>query len=753
MPNPLRAHLAWEKTGYFPCGRKSFYDRERKTWSKRKQLTAYRASLVAPERQTITGTIQGRLKALPIPNGYALDFSSLKYTGLAPEFFRDQTGCFYVQSSGLTSFSIDFAKEVPPFVRHPQSEDREPMTTTPLSPVTEAVVAQARALAGSNPLQAAEFIRQHILKNHFYPAGGNPKAAQALQYKLRTGSTGENYLQNLDASEYLECYSATNLFVAMSRKAGLATRVEVGHMLDDSNIKKGKALIDTSTGHAWAEIWDESSWRRYDPTPKPKPEDQKPSKKSDGKGGEPSGGPSQKAQDDGVEAPEGGKSDGQKGGQSGGQDESQSAPSPGEIRDRMGQHADQMRQQSTEALPEATDTEMQTSEQALDQAKETMQTMEERQRELDRQTKESFKDLADQKRQLQQEDLLDDMKEALEEAIDQKADQLKEDLKEKIDDLVEEGFMEEARREELERALDQNDLDRLDKIKQEIDDESNLHERYEAIRDEVMPHVEEWYKIFAEMLPREDDFSLDEDTLIRAGRLNRRSVQRYRNVLFGTVYNPRVLRPDVKPKFLSSIVLDVSGSMGGDKLRNAQKLLVFYCELFALISAEFGYIRFSIDVFSDHVRAVKAFDQNYDSAERYDFGGQSSTIKARLMRVVEASGGTNMLDAIRGAAENLERETWNYPDYASAMQFIGDGGDTCGNTDRIRRFFEAAREEGGFGDRHLHSAVFLGDEAQRRTLAEIFGDDHTTVAGDFEELIEKSMDTFGGQVEEYMERF
>lgn len=50
----------------------------------------------------------------------------------------------------------------------------------------------------------------------------------------------------------------------------------------------------------------------------------------------------------------------------------------------------------------------------------------------------------------------------------------------------------------------------------------------------------------------------------------------------------------------------------------------------------------------------------------------------------------------------------------------------------------------------MYSAILLGNESQRRELAEIFGDEHTSVAPDFDELIEKSMDKFDGDLEEYL---
>src|SRR3989338_10094794 len=147
--------------------------------------------------------------------------------------------------------------------------------------------------------QKAEAARQYILANHFYPGGGDLQAAQAVQYKLRSESTGDTYLQNIDASEYLECYSANTKFIAMMRKAGIPARLVVGHKVEGA--KDGKSAITQSTGHAWSEIWDGQAWRRFGAAPPAKPEDQK---ESDGDDKKPEKEPAEEAQDGGVDKPQ-----------------------------------------------------------------------------------------------------------------------------------------------------------------------------------------------------------------------------------------------------------------------------------------------------------------------------------------------------------------------------------------------------------------------------------------------------------------
>src|SRR3989344_6947248 len=201
-------------TGYYASGRKSYYDIDTKTWSKKKEISSpYTKNIEGHDRQTISATVGSSLTSIPIPNGYGLDIQSLKSKSGKPEIFRDQNGCFYIKSNGGTAFSIDFLKEIPLFIGPPVADDIISIHRGLLSLETEEAI---KRLQGGD-LEKAEQLRQYLVSNHFYPGDGDLKMAQALQLKLRTESTGDNYMQNLDKSEYLECYSANTLYIAMLR--------------------------------------------------------------------------------------------------------------------------------------------------------------------------------------------------------------------------------------------------------------------------------------------------------------------------------------------------------------------------------------------------------------------------------------------------------------------------------------------------------------------------------------------------------
>lgn len=693
--------------GYYQEGRKSYYDVDAKTWSKKKNPVAYSTELKGDERQAISGTVDSGIKAIPIPNSYALDSGSLTFSGTKPEILRDQNGCFYIKTSGVTTFSVDFLKESRPFVSFPIQEDSASLYSGSLSLETEAALAR---FTGS-PVEKAEKARAYLLAHHFYPGGGDLQTAQALQFKLRKESTGNNYIQNLDKSEYLECYSANTLFIAMLRRLGVPARLVNGHKIEGAF--GGKAVIDSNSGHAWAEIWDGRTWRRIDATPNAKPEDMKEEQKEKGDGS-----PTQEAQDEGIKNSQGEGAN------------KQDKNEPGKASDKDVKDAESQLQDAQNTVDQA-----QVKKQELDQKVENT---------------ESFKNLEELKQEIEKADLFEDIKEDLKEKIEAKEQEIKDEMREKLEEMTDDGFMDEKRRDELEKALKEADLKMLDALREQIEREGRIYDEYGKIKEDVMPSVEEWYKYFVQRLPKEVEIEQDEDSLTRQGAFNRHSVMKPRNLLFGTVKNPRVIKPSIKPKFLASTITDISGSMGGEKLNSARKLLVFYNELFTRISSEYGYIRYANYVFSDSISELKTFDQEYDSPTRYSFSdGKRSTIKVRLMEKMQVSGGTNMLDALKRAAKDLNKETFEHSDYASALYFIGDGEDSNGNSERIKQFLKLADSERGFGE-HLLSAILLGDERLRQQLSNIFGEDHTVVASNFESLIEKAMEQFDADIQEYL---
>ena len=121
------------------------------------------------------------------------------------------------------------------------------------------------------------------------------------------------------------------------------------------------------------------------------------------------------------------------------------------------------------------------------------------------------------------------------------------------------------------------------------------------------------------------------------------------------------------------------------------------------------------------------------------------------MKAVRTSGGTNMLDALQRMSGDLNDQKRQYPNHASSLYVVGDGGDTCGNKENIQSFLEGSGDQGFFGE-HMRSAIMLGNEGQRKELAELFGDEHTSVADTFDGVLHKSMQQYDRDIMHYCKR-
>jgi len=287
--------------GYYAIDRKNYFDGSKLKWFHTAKSTQYTKNpQFQGKKYTISGILAtkggGNVKAIPVPNTYALDLKSLQFKGDRPKITRDENGNFFFEIHKRCEFSIDFYQEAAPLVSPPTKQDTQLIYQGRLSIATEDIAAKIISLA-NNSVKQAEAVRDYIRKNHKYPSGKGEKstlnAAKDTQLKLRKSSDASNYVQNLDASKDLECYSANTLFVAILRKLGIPSRLVTGHHVLNEN-KQGNSVINSANGHGWCEFWDGKRWIRIDATPdaekneedekdEEKKEDKKDEKKEDKK--------------------------------------------------------------------------------------------------------------------------------------------------------------------------------------------------------------------------------------------------------------------------------------------------------------------------------------------------------------------------------------------------------------------------------------------------------------------------------------
>ncbi len=720
--------------GKYKTVKQGYFDRASMSWKSKNVRRPYTSVVEGAQRYTIANipAIQdAELYDIPVPDGFALDYNSFQTTGSDAKLLQDTDGCFFIQGSDVGKFTVDFLPSDKTFTNPPQTVDSIPLHSGSLSEEAEDFVREVKNADPENEV-IAQKVDEFIKSRHLYPSEDE---LMTLQSELLSISTGDTYIQNLERSDLLDCYLGNTLAIAMLRHAGVPARIVKGHEVSDTN--ENMAVIDGSTGHAWSEFWDGNQWIQYDFTPD-KPSDAAQEEQEQQSGNESGVGQEEKEPGEGTEAKD----------------------SPEGIRPPALPRVDN----DSNLIPQsgAGEEEEQLAERDLEAAGEAIEEARTRQRELQGQIGDldSFEGIQGMQEEVSgDEQLFNDMKDQFADALSARALQMKENMLEELENMVEDGFMSEEQEAAMREQIGQAEYTELDQVREQIATENSAYNEFQRIREEIEPLVDEWFEYFVSKLPREDVVTYDDTAVGKRGRINENALSSPGKFITGKVLSPRVMRPEIRAKFLASVVVDVSQSMvlndtltayDPTKLNNAKKLVVFYNELFSRISEQYGYIKYANYAFAQDVIVIKRFEQQYNSAKRYTYeGDESSTVKARLMESLQAKDSSYTLEAVQTAADDLNAIKQQYSDYASALYFVGDGGDSLNREAQIRDFLSRSEAEDGFGDHQLH-ATMLGDENQRAILADIFGDRNTAVAPDFDSLIERSMEQFEDDMEDFL---
>lgn len=96
---------------------------------------------------------------------------------------------------------------------------------------------------------------------------------QRFTYTLKPGVLGLNSVDEfLWQTQRGFCEHFSSSFVFMLRAAGIPARVMVGYQGGEYNPLENFYLVKQSDAHAWAEVWLEGRWQRFDPTAAVAPE-------------------------------------------------------------------------------------------------------------------------------------------------------------------------------------------------------------------------------------------------------------------------------------------------------------------------------------------------------------------------------------------------------------------------------------------------------------------------------------------------
>lgn len=675
------------------------------------------------------------------------------------QLLRDENGSYFLRNNSgrEQSYELAFGKQEFNNTSTPAPSETADISSGNLSLATRNYV---DSLKGKNNIAKAQAII-HYMKNILKLEYSNDSKFNRIYKK-----NPSRYFLEIEQHKEVDCDVAQTYFIALCRLAGVPSRFILGHSVD--LVQDGKALLHSGTGHAWTEIWDEKNgtWKTIDATPEAANDEQ-----DGGQDGEQSSEQGDNAPQEGtdIEAPPQEQSDDSMSGeqvkkqvddqvekteQDGQGQQGESAPPPDSAKEKMEKMMDQKSDQGQPAEGdedqggdegEIGGQEWEEMEQAMEEMQKKHEEMSQKAQDIkDEITKaESFEDLKALEEKLEESELYEDVEQKLEEMLEAKEDQAKEELREEIEKMIEDGFLTEEEGEKRLKELESDDMSDCSKAEQGLSHESALYNEYEDIRQEILPLVDEWFEFFADRLPKIDEIDYADDMNSIRGRFDRRSIARPRNLLYGTTQNPAVLNQSVVPRFMASLIIDISGSMSA-RMRDARKLLIFFSELFDKISEEFGYIKFSIAAFDTQVELIKDFDYDYGSPTRYDFGGGEKTVKVRLMESTMARGGTDMGKAVWEANRKLNEAKLEHPDYLSALYTISDGathGQLSG--ENLKRFLEGQQEFWGeWWGEHMKCGFMLGPESDRAILSQYFGEDNAESVPDIRDLIEKVMNRF-----------
>lgn len=646
--------------GYYAQWKKSYFDREKNLWSKKKKLSPFSHKLPKDiKTYTYTWVITDWINAIPLPDGAWPDTWSLcaQWRSM-PEFQVDQNGCVYLISTQKQFVSFNFGLGQHKANTPPIKEDHDRIIFDSLSSRTQELLSKLRS-SWLSAKEMAETIKYYIIKSKKY--------STKVQWTLHKKSNRNNYIKHLDESPILECFSANSLCVALCRELWIPARLVVWHMVQSTN-KEGKACLTKNDGHARSEIWDDTIWMwiRVDATPTQKEdwedsnqnwqeqnENQNNNQNADNnfwddqnqESGDQWQGSQQSDQwqksnewkdpekqdwEQSSESNSDNNSDSQNG------DSQQSQPQQNSKWELQGSKSDQPQKSPEELLDEMVEKAKEDS--LMKQSKELQDTLDKLEK---AETKEDIKDILD-KSWLS--DFAKDMVDKL------WKDKILEDEKKEMESLDDENKIDEALKDSLlDEEYKQKLKDYANLMKKKIDEEKRrmknemermwfkeeelwYYKEYKQLEAEVEPEVRRQIKELQKILPAQFQILRDNSQIYRSWPI----LDWSKLTEFAVTWDPLVFRRNKEVResneinMFETIIIDTSWSMGyfwtqWSILRESIKAAIIRAKVL-----EHFKVDFSIVLFGDRIDEVMSFGEKFSSKWK-------CSIPARLMRAAHVS--------------------------------------------------------------------------------------------------------------------
>lgn len=642
--------------GYYAQGKKSYFNKETNLRSKKKILSNLEHTLSEwCTIHTYAGVLTSGTNAIPLPDGALPDINSLCFHGKYPPAFQiDQNNCVYLTSKEKQYVSFSFGRNQVTNTKAPIIEDREQIIFSSLSDPTQQLLKSL--WSKSRSLDTVHAIKQHIIRTKKY--------STKVQWTLRNKSNSKNYVQHLDESPLLECFSANTLFVALCRELWFSARLVVGHMIQSVS-KEGKAHLTSNNGHARSEIRDEvtKQWIRFDATPTVKEDGDKSNENAQEDKKDENDKSGEQAEDnfwdqESQESDQESKKKEQwefKDNSKMKQKAKQSSKSPSEMLDELIEKAkeDNLTQQA-EQMKDALD--------KLEQAKDKNEAKQI----LDKAWLTEFaKDMIDD---VGNKKILEEEKQELEKIDNEKV--LDEKLK---DSLLNEEYKEKLK--QYAKVLKDKIEEQKKKLKSEMDrmwfkeQEMALYKEYKQLEKEVEPEVRKQIAELKKILPPTFQILKDEEQNYRSGyTLNGSRLADYEVTGDANIFQRnREVREENEINMFETILIDRSWSMGnfneeGSIFRESVKAAIIRSKVL-----EFFKVDFSIVIFDDSIDEVMTFWEKFSSRGK-------CLIPSKLMRACTTRSWGNSQEPISYVYTNMKKlfKQRGGKSFGN-ISFIGDG--------------------------------------------------------------------------------
>ncbi|TAL50645.1 hypothetical protein EPN81_02175 [Patescibacteria group bacterium] len=255
--------------GYFREQSLSVWDARRNTWVE--PSYEYHDVQMVPlsenedkKKGRINFTVHSELHAnqwVSVPSPYTHGISKVE-CAFPYVLQQDQNGdvVIMVQGTGIVEVKVVFAP-ISQKIHGPVDRAKVKVPNMPVqfSEETQQFIAKIRSSKKTKLAKAwalAAYTQQHLTYS-------NDSSLNAIY-----DSDPRGYFGSIDTHQMADCDVSNTYFAALCAQLNIATRQVVGHSVKGKNAT-GASEIHSGTGHAWSEVWDETTlrWERIDATP------------------------------------------------------------------------------------------------------------------------------------------------------------------------------------------------------------------------------------------------------------------------------------------------------------------------------------------------------------------------------------------------------------------------------------------------------------------------------------------------------